>query len=211
MASGAKIDIDFPVQPGEKMKDGMKTFNAFQTEEGGIDWFEAPESTSTSTVTERFYINGEEVDEETYRALLDEFEQEREAMAAAERSAENARALDAYLLSTEQLGWINCDRFVDEPEVTDVIVQVDAKSNPSLRMVFEDINSVMSGYYINGDQVQFSGVPVGRQMTIVGYSVIDDKAHMGKIPSTIQRNAEFKLTMQPTTKQKMEAELYTLN
>jgi hypothetical protein len=193
------------------LKDGMKTFNAYETEEGGIDWYEAAESTSTSTVTETFYINGDEVDKETYLALLDDFEREREAMAAAEKSSENARSLDAYLLSTEELGWINCDRFTEEEQLTNVIVQVDPKSNPSLRMVFNDINSVMAGYYISGDQVQFSGVPVGKQTTIVGYSVMDGKAHMGKIPSTIKANAEFKLTMQPTTKQKMEAELYALN
>lgn len=211
LASGAKIDIDFPIQPNAKLKDGMKTFNAYETEEGGLDWFEAVESTSTSTVTERFYINGEEVDQETYLALLDDFEREREAMEADRKSDENARALDAYLLSTEQLGWINCDRFVEEEQLTNVIVQVDPKSNPSLRMVFEDINSVMAGYYISGDQVQFSSVPVGQQTTIVGYSVMDGQAHMGKIPSTIKPNAEFKLTMQPTTKQKMEAELYALN
>ena len=132
-------------------------------------------------------------------------------MEASEKSSENARALDAYLLSTDQLGWINCDRFTEEDQLTNVIVQVDPNANPSLRMVFEDINSVMAGYYISGDKVQFSGVPVGQQMMVVGYSIMDGQAHMGKIPSTIKANAEFKLTMQPTTKQKMEAELYALN
>jgi hypothetical protein len=210
---GTAVDIDFPNQTGLPLKDDMKTFNAFETEGGEIDWYEASENTnaSTSTVTERFYINDEEVDKETYMNLMDEWEMEKEVSAARERTAASAEALDAYLLSTGELGWINCDMFYDEPNVTNVIVQVNPDMNPSLRMVFDDINSVMAAEFISKDQMQFSQVPVGQRITIVGYSLMDDKAFFGKIPAIVANGASYNLKLDPTGKLQLENELFALN
>jgi hypothetical protein len=211
VANGSKVDIDFPNKTGIRMKPDMKTFNARKASNGQLDWYEAPELGSETTTTERFYINGEAVDRETYYNLIDEFEMEKEAIEARNRTYANAEKLDAYLLSSEKLGWINCDRFYEEENTTNVIVQVDSKLSPALRMVFDEINSVMAGTFISTNKVRFTNVPVGERITIVGYSITNDKAYYGKVPAIVNTQAEYNMKLNPTSKTMLENELYALN
>ena len=211
IAKGSKVDIDFPNKTGIRMKPDMKTFNARKASNGQLDWYEAPEISSESTTTERFYINGEEVDRETYYNLMDEFEMEKEVLEARNRTYANAEKMDAYLLSSEELGWINCDRFYEEENTTNVIVQVDPKLSPALRMVFDEINSVMAGEFISTNEVRFSNVPVGERVTIVGYSITDDKTYYGTVPAVVSRQAEYNMKLNPTSPSLLENELYALN
>lgn len=211
VAKGSAIELDFPNKTGVAMKPDMKTFNARTGSNGQLDWYEAPELSSETRTTERFYINGEEVDRETYLNLMDEFEMEREQAMARDRSYANAEKLDAYLLSSEQLGWINCDRFYEEENTTNVVVSVDPKLSPALRMVFDGINSVMAGEFISTDEVRFSNVPVGERVTIVGYSIADDKAFYGSVPAIVSNGAQYNMNLAPTSTSSLEQELYALN
>lgn len=72
-----------------------------------------------------------------------------------------------FLFSVSQLGWINCDRFIDAEETIDLIAQTPVDPNTKLKMVFSDIDGVLKANVIDGKYV-FSKVPVGRYVTIVG-------------------------------------------
>jgi hypothetical protein len=78
-------------------------------------------------------------------------------------------------------------------------------------MVFDEFNSVMAGTFISTNKVRFTNVPVGERITIVGYSITDDKAYYGKVPAIVNTQAEYNMKLNPTSKTMLENELYALN
>jgi hypothetical protein len=79
-------------------------------------------------------------------------------------------AQEYLLLSTQQLGWINCDRFYNNNNKVDYLVKLDEKT--SLLIVFNNMKSILG---CDGKGV-FHNVPLGEKITIVAL-----KAHEGKI------------------------------
>jgi hypothetical protein len=83
----------------------------------------------------------------------------------------NINSAQQYLLlSTQKLGWINCDRFYNYTNKTDYIVKLNEKMN--VLLVFNAIKSVIS----SDNQGVFRNVPLGEKITIVAL-----KADHGKI------------------------------
>lgn len=73
---------------------------------------------------------------------------------------------DKYLMASAKLGWINCDRFVNENVRTELFVQVDSTYDATVRIVFKNYNSVMGGSrYTKG--FTFANVPMGEEVTII--------------------------------------------
>jgi hypothetical protein len=75
--------------------------------------------------------------------------------------------LNYYIFSISKLGWINCDRFYDAEETTDLIVQNPVNSQTKMKLVFSDIDGVLMADIVAGKYV-FKNVPVGSKATIVG-------------------------------------------
>ena len=222
VASGKHLDLEFP--HGEEVAENMEVFNGRVDRSGNFDWIpKAGIVQLESRVREVFYINDVKVSKEEYMARMQawedrEAERERqEAEWAKEQEinneiAANAEAMDAYLLKSDQLGWINCDEFYDVENKTDVIVFVDTTYRPSVRMVFDNISSVMGGDYdhCNGT-VTFRDVPVGESVRLVGYSIMDGTAYMDNRNVIVSEKLKHELKLAATTKQQMEAELASLN
>lgn len=77
-----------------------------------------------------------------------------------------------YGVSIDRLGWINCDRFYNGVgEKTDYVVQLgDSAANYYTLLVFNNINSVMSGY-VSGKTALFPNVPEGMDVTVVSVGI----------------------------------------
>lgn len=75
--------------------------------------------------------------------------------------------LNYYVFSSTELGWINCDRFIQE-EVPLVDFTVDAAGceNTSVSMVFDKDKSILAGIKL-GDQFLFKGVPANQKVRII--------------------------------------------
>ena len=101
-------------------------------------------------------------------------------------------ALDYYLFSATKMGWINCDKFwdIDDEEKTDFIVT--APKGTKTQIVFKNIKSIMTGTYKDG-QLVFGGVPLGKQIKIIGISYANGKPTMG-VAETITDKDGFELT-----------------
>lgn len=72
-------------------------------------------------------------------------------------------------------GWINCDRFWNDPSPkTDIqlLVNKDSISGARIYAVFNDLNSVMTEYYWWGmsDTASFDNIPIGKNLTIIALS-----------------------------------------
>ncbi|MCF8464436.1 MAG: hypothetical protein K9G41_06330 [Flavobacteriales bacterium] len=222
VASGKHLDLEFP--HGDEVAENMEVFNGRVDRSGNFDWVpKAGIVQLESRVREEFYINDVKVSKEEYLARMQAWEdrkaerERQEAEWAKEQEisnevAANAESMDAYLLKSDQLGWINCDEFYDVENKTDVIVYVDTTYRPSVRMVFDNISSVMGGDYNHRTgTVTFRDVPVGESVRLVGYSIMDGKAYMDNRNVIVSEKLKHDLKLAATTKQQMESELASLN
>jgi hypothetical protein len=96
-----------------------------------------------------------------------------------------------YGVDVRSLGWINCDRFYNDPrEKTDYVIELgDTAANYYTMLVFDKLNATLNGY-ISGTKVLFSNVPVDEPVTIVSIGINNrgqavygmQKALTGKLP-----------------------------
>jgi len=207
VAQGKEFEVRFA-----KEEDGepMETFVGRTDRNGRFDW--VPRYTGTTTYREEFYLNGKQISKEEYEARIAKWESDRKVMANLEAQEKFQAEADAYIMKSGELGWINCDRFVDEPNTTELAVNVDTAMHPTVRMVFDDIKSVMAGRYDpRTGQVTFSGVPVGRKVRLVGYSIMDGNPYMAVVPTDVKPGARLQMRLTPTTRGGLETELASLN
>ncbi|MCC5945388.1 MAG: hypothetical protein JJT94_10655 [Bernardetiaceae bacterium] len=108
------------------------------------------------------------------------------------KTAQVAQTLD-YVITSSKLGWLNCDRFKKMPAAlkTDLIVK--AGSGESLRLIFKNINAVMSSY---GGYNRFDNVPKRRQATLMAIKKENGRLFVGlediKISSVHTPNFDYK-------------------
>jgi hypothetical protein len=118
--------------------------------------------------------------------------------------------LEYYIFSVGKLGWINCDRYLEEDQTIDYIVKTPETPDTKLKMVFSNNNSLLMVDAVNGNY-QFKGVPIGRVATIVAIRNTNGKFETAfqevTISSTLQTNLEFK----ETTLAELREELEKLN
>ena len=75
--------------------------------------------------------------------------------------------LEYYIFSVANLGWINCDIFIESDDNIDLIAKTTVSSNTKLKMVFNEFDGVLNSNIINGNYT-FSKVPKGQEVTIIG-------------------------------------------
>lgn len=93
----------------------------------------------------------------------------------------NPSDLDFYILTSSELGWINCDRFYEtESPRVDFVVQHNNGKNCTVSMVFEDINSVLKGV-TEGGQTVFSGIPSDMRVRVVSIADQDGTPQMSVV------------------------------
>ncbi len=113
--------------------------------------------------------------------------------------------LEYYVFSVGKLGWINCDRFWNEQQTTDLMV--DAGKNTKVKMIFKDIDGVLLGKEEDG-KYTFSKVPIGREVTIFALQNVNGQLQTAfketKISSSTVKGLEFKETTLATLKQELE-------
>lgn len=80
----------------------------------------------------------------------------------------DAASLDYYIYSSTELGWINCDRFMDDPsQLVTVSIETQSPENCAVSMVFEDINSILKGVAQDG-KITFYDVPKNKKVKLIG-------------------------------------------
>jgi hypothetical protein len=128
-------------------------------------------------------------------------------LAKLEASAgDNLQNAQNYLfLSTPKLGWINCDRFYNAPEVIDYLVKLHEKA--SVLIAFNSMKAIMSS---DRDGV-FAGVPLNEKITIVGLKTEDGKLMMAFHETTVTKEPFERLKFEAVTVQEYKAKLEKLN
>jgi hypothetical protein len=114
-----------------------------------------------------------------------------------------------YLLKVGNLGWINCDRFLDIQNTTDLMVNVSGGSRGmAVRMVFEKLNSVLPGYSINtSGTVKFDGVPTDEAVTVLAFGKQDGKPMWAEQRFVLGSSKELDLTPRSMSETQIKAEM----
>jgi hypothetical protein len=99
----------------------------------------------------------------------------------------NSRENKGYEILTDRFGWINCDKFHDDQNLTNkfsvTLADNFTNRNTSVFVVFKDINSVVK---LEGSPSTkqftipngYKGIPIGKAVTVVSISKFDDKSTM---------------------------------
>jgi hypothetical protein len=119
--------------------------------------------------------------------------------------------VDKMILKSNELGWINCDRFYKVENKTDLIVDIDTKYKPVVRLVFKDINSVMPGFYSGDKKIVLNSIPVGLKATLIAFSLVNDEPYFASKDIVISKDQKKNMTLIKTTMTALKDDLQKLN
>ncbi len=80
------------------------------------------------------------------------------------KTIDNAE-LEYYIFSVANLGWINCDRFIEPNDPVDFIVKAPIDKDTKVKLVFSDLNGVLQANVVDGNYV-FPNIPKGTAATV---------------------------------------------
>jgi hypothetical protein len=132
----------------------------------------------------------------------------KEEKEAIEEQKKNSALADKVYKAIEvkQFGWINCDRFYEVPNKTNLQFAFNKKDSivsAIIYLVFEDINSVMQNGYFSFDNKEynsgFQNIPVGAKTQLIAFSIKNGKTYTYKSDLTIKPNETIQLTLNETS------------
>ncbi len=80
----------------------------------------------------------------------------------------------SYEFEVSNLGWINCDRFIDFSNKTSIAIYLKKHSQPIAYMVFVDINSIMDFYFNNKGVATIDNLPSGYPVKLIVIDKIEN-------------------------------------
>lgn len=165
----------------------------------------------TETVVD---AEGRIISEETFHSkeawekhLADKEKKRKEAAKAEAIKAETSQKMDSKL-KIYNLGYINCDKFYDEPTMP-LMVSADSKHNAQYYVVYTDIRGVMKGE-TNSGTVQFGSVAKNREAVLIAVSIVDKQAYFFKCKIGLGGKLEKKIALNPIEDNLLNQELALL-
>jgi len=121
----------------------------------------------------------------------------------------------------ERLGWINCDRFYDDPRAkpVELYVQLEKKYPESQRIVLmlPDMNMALSptgidekGYYFGFEPDKAIHLPIGRKAALIALAKSEDSLLFALESFEIEGEHRLNLELEPTSFEMMEKRLSAL-
>ncbi|UOG74932.1 energy transducer TonB [Hymenobacter tibetensis] len=172
---------------------------------------------STCTITVRFTANGKILVDDYY----DKLEAIRQLKAAdfvqaferqftgSTLSQASTGGISNYLFSAAQLGWINCDRFINssEPLITFAVSEDDADTD--IKLVFKNKRSVLAGERV-GFQTRFRSVPQNEPATIIAIKQRNGTTYLASLETILSDRTEENLAFRPVSMVELKEEIARL-
>ncbi|NBW36596.1 MAG: hypothetical protein EBR30_16555 [Cytophagia bacterium] len=118
---------------------------------------------------------------------------------------------NTYEFQIENLGWINCDRFVEVQEKVDFTIKLENHSDPVGYLVFSSINSVMPVYFDKNGKAMLSNLPKDYNVDLLVIDKIKDDMMWVKKPLKIRSDNEMVLKTSKISKEKLKAAIKALD
>ena len=114
-------------------------------------------------------------------------------------------ATDRYLFSSNQLGWLNCDRVwqATGSPATDLTATTDAEPNTSVYLLFRDAKTIVAGQAA-AEGYFFHGVPANKRAVVVGIRYHNGTPSVALHETTTGRRPTEPLTFRETTLEELE-------
>src|SRR5574343_781152 len=102
----------------------------------------------------------------------------------------DAQTLSYYSFQTKQMGWINCDRFANEPgKKINMLTTEIIRSDKDCKLVFDKIKSVMSPPYTDRTLYRFDNIPENAPIHLVFLRYEGKKIYLSVIETKVQEKA----------------------
>jgi len=121
----------------------------------------------------------------------------------------NKEELGYYVFNSNQLGWINCDRFYDVEDKTILIVKQKPADDLQVKIVFNSIKSIMNGAP-GKEFYTFSDIPIGEEITIIGLKIQDNQPMLAYKKAKITKDMAVDLDFKTITTQELKSKLEAL-
>lgn len=211
LKEGKTLSVEFPKLADEE----MSLFYGQRDSLGGMDWKQATETFKVKpnpqeerqTVAKPTTKKKSEIE-----ALLDYLGSDSSSTPmTTEEKQKMERVNKVYekvysAVDISSFGWINCDRFLEIEDKTDLIVNFnpsDSISSANIYLIFKDINSVMQSYYFsyNGKSSNegFKNIPVGYKVRLVAYTIKGEKVLSYASDITVKDQHALTLAMKETS------------
>lgn len=123
----------------------------------------------------------------------------------------SAFEVNRYLFSTTRLGWLNCDRFLDENRnLTDLFVLNENQDNTIVSVIFHRFKSLILGNIESG-KIVFRNIPEGEKVTIVVIKAEESKILLSVNEIVISDKNEVFPDFQKVTLELLKKEIEKLN
>lgn len=208
------IGIDFTMG---KDKPGMEVFVRDPASTDEVNWI-LPQSrkregswemTETivdhegNVISEKVFTSRKEWEEHLRRK-----KEAKEKKIKAEKVKKESREKMAGMLTAFNLGWINCDRFIDA-QLVPFSFNASAEQNAQYYLVFQDVRGVMHANASNG-LVQFGSVPFGGEATLIAFTLADGKAQFFQQKVSIGSKQKIAIVMKEVGEQFLKNQLAKL-
>lgn len=130
--------------------------------------------------------------EEDYNAFKEQWAKDQKIV---QETKEKTMAAMDEKLKIYDLGYINCDKFMNE-EMTPLLVKGDSEIPAEYYLVYPDVRGVMKGYSRNG-KVHFDRVPLNKTAILVAVSFMDKQAYFKKTPFTPKAYQGAEVQLEP--------------
>jgi hypothetical protein len=102
----------------------------------------------------------------------------------------DAQTLSYYSFQTKQMGWINCDRFTNEPgKKINMVTSELIRTDKDCKLVFDKIRSVMSPSYTDKKVYRFDNIPENASVHLVYMRYEGKKIYLSIIETKVQEKA----------------------
>lgn len=130
-----------------------------------------------------------------------------------EKRAKAQAEMNYYVTATTNLGWMNCDRFLDLPEneKTNVMVQQKPDDNINAFLVFRDFKSILNTNYPTPKQIGFGQVGIGQRCYAVLLKYEDKIPYLSIKEITIEADLIIEPEFVKMTTQELQIALAKLN
>lgn len=210
------LSVEFPKIASEK----MSLFYGQRDSLGQLNWLPAKQKFENKPVKEaRVIIKHEPSSSGEINAILGYIEHEsnrplteEEQKRLEEKKKYSTLSDKVYkAIELQQFGWINCDRFYDIPNKTNLqytFREKDSIVSAHVYLVFKDINSVMQSCYFSYSNKEynsgFQNIPVGSKIQLIAISIKNGKPYTYKSDLTIKANETIQLTLKETNEDQFD-------
>jgi hypothetical protein len=143
------------------------------------------------------------IDSSGLNDLVDDYNKKILEASAKAGALDNAE-LSSYVYTVSQTDWINCDRFVDNPNP--VAVKIDENDEAKVFIVCHDVNGYLPAYKAENAYVAGS-IPKNSNITIVSVKLVGNKIYMATEKTKASNKDLHKLNYKECTLAQMRAEM----